>query len=87
MADEFKKFEDKILSDEVRHDEDVIDKKRQEMNEHEDQKADDKSKFMKDLRADEIKHDEKVIERKEKDAAKHEAKIKENEEAITGDKK
>lgn len=40
--------------------------------------------MMKDLRKEEIKHDEKVIDRKEKDAADHEAKLKANEEAITG---
>lgn len=82
MADAFKKFEDKILSDEVRHDEDVIDKKREEINEHELQDKDDKSKLLKDLHNAEIKHDEKVIDRKEEHAAKHEAKIKENEEEI-----
>ncbi len=82
MADELKKFEDKILSDEIRHDEKVIENKREDINEHEIEKADDKSKFMKDLREDEIKHDGKVIERKEKAAEKHEAKIKENEQEI-----
>lgn len=86
MADDFKKFEDKILDDEVRHGEDVIDKKREDIKEHTLEEGKDKSKFMKDLHADEIKHDEKVIDRKEKDAARHEAKIKSNEEAIT-DKK
>ncbi|MEY8308283.1 hypothetical protein AAK899_02030 [Erysipelotrichaceae bacterium 51-3] len=84
MADDFKKFEDKILSDEIRHDEDVIDRKRGDLKEHELELSEDKSKLMKDLRKEEIKHDEKVIDRKEKDAADHEAKLKENEQAITG---
>lgn len=82
MADAFKKFEDKILTDELRHDERVIEKEREKMNEHEVQIDDDKSKLIKDLHNEEIKHDEKEIERKEKDAAKHEEKIKENEQAI-----
>lgn len=60
----------------------MIENKREDINEHEIEKADDKSKFMKDLREDEIKHDGKVIERKEKAAEKHEAKIKENEQEI-----
>lgn len=84
MADDFKKIEDKILSDKIRHDEDVIDRKRSDLKEHELELSEDKSKMMKDLRKEEIKHDEKVIDRKEKDAADHEAKLKANEEAITG---
>lgn len=82
MADAFKKFEDKILSDEVRHDEREIADKREDLNEHVVEQGDDKSKFMKDIREMEIKHDEKVIDRKEKAAEKHEEKIKDNEQAI-----
>ncbi len=77
MAEEFKKFEDKVLSDEVRHDEREIDKKRADMNMHVVEEDADKSKFMKELREKEIDHDEKVIERKEQAAARHEEKIKE----------
>ena len=84
MAEEIKKFEDKVLSDEVRHDEREIDKKRADMNMHVVEEDADKSKFMKELRVKEIDHDEKVIERKEQAAAGHEEKIKENEKKING---
>lgn len=84
MADTMKKFEDDILEKEIRHEEDVIDRKRDDINVHEDQIADDKTKFMKDLHKDEIKHDEKVIERKEHEAEKHDAHLKENEQEIEG---
>lgn len=87
MADEFKKLEDEVLERETRHDEDVIDNKRSNINEHEVQIEQDKSKFMKKLHEDEIKHDEKVIDRKEEAAARHEDKIKENEQKICGCKK
>lgn len=82
MADAIKKMEDKILTDEVRHDERVIEKKREDMNEHLAEEEKDKSSLMKDLRKAEIKHDEKVIARKEAHAEKHEEKIKANEQAI-----
>ncbi len=84
MADTFKKLEDDVLEKEVRHDENVIDAKRGDIEVHEDQIADDKTKFMKDLHEHEIKHDEKVIERKEHDAEKHDAHLKENEQEIEG---
>lgn len=84
MAHEFKKLEDEVLEREVRHDEDVIDNKRSDLNEHEVQIDKDKSKFMKDLHEHEIKHDEKVIERKEHDAERHDAHLKENEQELEG---
>lgn len=84
MADFIKKVEDKILEAELRHDERVIEDKREDMNEHEIEKAYDKTDFMKDIRSDEINHDEKVMEKKAEDAAKHEEKIKANEQAICG---
>lgn len=82
MADDFKKFEDKVLSAEVRHDERVIERKREDENLHKVEESHDKNKCLKDLREHEMKHDEKVIERKEQAAAKHEEKIKENEQDI-----
>lgn len=85
MAGEFKKFEDKVLSDMVRHDEDVIDKKREDINIHSLEEGEDKSKFMKDLREKEMAHDEKVIERKEHDADKHLDKIKTNEQDLAAE--
>ncbi len=84
MADFIKKVEDKILEAEVRHDERVIEKKREEMNEHAVEEGYDKTGMMKDLRKDEMAHDEKVIERKEAHVAKHDEKIKSNEQAICG---
>ncbi len=84
MADFIKKVEDKILEAEVRHDERVIEKKREDLNEHVVEEGYDKTGLMKDLRKDEISHDEKVIARKEADAAKHDEKIKSNEQAICG---
>lgn len=82
MADEFKKMEDAVLEKVIRHDENVIDAKRGDINEHEVELKDDKTKIMKDIREEEIKHDERVIARKEKDAGKHEEKVKENEQKI-----
>lgn len=82
MADNFKKFEDEVLEKEVRHDEEKINEKKNDIAEHEEQISKDKSKFMKDVHGEEIKHDEHVIFDKEREAGKHEAKIKANEEKI-----
>lgn len=82
MAHEFKKLEDDILEKEIRHDEDVIDRKRGDMNVHEADNEKSDNKFMDDLRGKEIAHDEKVIARKEKDAARHEEKLRENEQEL-----
>lgn len=84
MTEEFRKLEDEVLEKETRHDENVIDKKLGNINEHEVQMHEDKSRLMKDLHKEEIRHDEKVIERKENDAARHEEKIKKNEQKICG---
>ena len=84
MADFMKKMEDEVLEKMIRHDEEVIERKRNDKNEHEVQIGQDHSKFMKDLHKEEIKHNEKVMARKEEEAAKHEATIKENEQKIHG---
>lgn len=84
MAHEFEKMEADVLEKEIRHDEDVIDAKRGDLNMHEAENDHDSSKFMKDLHNEEIKHDEKVIDRKEERAEKHEEKLKETEQKICG---
>lgn len=84
MAHDFEKFEADVEEKLVRHDEDVIDNKRGDLNEHEAELAKDKNGLLRDIRKEEIKHDEKVIARKEKDAAKHEAAAKKHEEEVTG---
>ncbi len=82
MAHDIKEMEDGILEREVRHEEDVINRKRTDENVHDVQIEHDDTKLMKDLHKEEIKHDEKEIAREDEKAAKHEEKIKENEKAI-----
>lgn len=82
MAHDFKKMENDILEKEIRHDENVIDKKRGNINEHEMKCEKSDNKFMNDIRKEEVKHDEKVIERKEDAADRHEEKVRENEQEI-----
>lgn len=82
MAHDFKKIEDDIREKELRHDEEVIDEKRSDIEAHRTEDDKDKSKFLKDIHEAEIRHDEKVIERKEKDAARHEAEIKKTEQEL-----
>ncbi len=83
MANTFKKLEDDILEKEIRHDEEVINRKRNDENVHEmDEAHFDKSKMMKDLREHEIHHDERVIEKKMEKAEEHEEKVRVNEQKI-----